>query len=124
DGRQFHTVTFKLDRHAHFPARVQTAHIRAAAMHPARRFRRAYLIDQHSSLITQIQPVAPSDQFTFIEHRADTAGDSCSPVFLRILSHQRADVEPPRTDTARSEEHTSELQSRFDLVCRLLLEKK
>src|SRR5437868_15509513 len=24
----------------------------------------------------------------------------------------------------RSEEHTSELQSRFDLVCRLLLEKK
>src|SRR5699024_11365233 len=27
-------------------------------------------------------------------------------------------------DTTRSEEHTSELQSRFDLVCRLLLEKK
>src|SRR6266704_4322430 len=29
-----------------------------------------------------------------------------------------------RTRGARSEEHTSELQSRFDLVCRLLLEKK
>src|SRR5699024_12141817 len=28
------------------------------------------------------------------------------------------------TPTIRSEEHTSELQSRFDLVCRLLLEKK
>src|SRR5699024_7457716 len=27
-------------------------------------------------------------------------------------------------DENRSEEHTSELQSRFDLVCRLLLEKK
>src|SRR5437868_9785092 len=27
-------------------------------------------------------------------------------------------------DDSRSEEHTSELQSRFDLVCRLLLEKK
>src|SRR5207249_10507318 len=27
-------------------------------------------------------------------------------------------------DTTRSEEHTSELQSRFDLVCRLPLEKK
>src|SRR5207249_10257831 len=27
-------------------------------------------------------------------------------------------------DYSRSEEHTSELQSRFDLVCRLLLEKK
>src|SRR5699024_11574092 len=29
-----------------------------------------------------------------------------------------------RIDLGRSEEHTSELQSRFDLVCRLLLEKK
>src|SRR5438067_4976988 len=29
-------------------------------------------------------------------------------------------TQPP----VRSEEHTSELQSRFDLVCRLLLEKK
>src|SRR5207249_7051175 len=29
-----------------------------------------------------------------------------------------------RPRSARSEEHTSELQSRFDLVCRLLLEKK
>src|SRR5947207_3622022 len=29
-----------------------------------------------------------------------------------------------RFDTARSEEHTSELQSHSDLVCRLLLEKK
>src|SRR5699024_11553587 len=27
-------------------------------------------------------------------------------------------------EIGRSEEHTSELQSRFDLVCRLLLEKK
>src|SRR5437868_12932498 len=28
------------------------------------------------------------------------------------------------SSSGRSEEHTSELQSRFDLVCRLLLEKK
>src|SRR5437868_11629000 len=28
------------------------------------------------------------------------------------------------SENYRSEEHTSELQSRFDLVCRLLLEKK
>src|SRR3989440_7481346 len=34
--------------------------------------------------------------------------------------------QPPRGSegTLRSEEHTSELQSRSDLVCRLLLEKK
>src|SRR5437868_8928795 len=31
---------------------------------------------------------------------------------------------PARSGRTRSEEHTSELQSRFDLVCRLLLEKK
>src|SRR2546429_5918026 len=42
------------------------------------------------------------------------------------------DMEPPFPDTGapapgeilRSEEHTSELQSRLHLVCRLLLEKK
>src|SRR5699024_11908332 len=33
-------------------------------------------------------------------------------------------VTPPAATASRSEEHTSELQSRFDLVCRLLLEKK
>src|SRR5690349_24222557 len=31
---------------------------------------------------------------------------------------------PDSSDALRSEEHTSELQSRRDLVCRLLLEKK
>src|SRR3712207_8448798 len=38
---------------------------------------------------------------------------------------QHAAIEPwLQTQTARSEEHTSELQSRQYLVCRLLLEKK
>src|SRR5690625_5377966 len=39
----------------------------------------------------------------------------------------RSAVRPPssgQTSRARSEEHTSELQSRGHLVCRLLLEKK
>src|SRR5260221_9344465 len=35
-----------------------------------------------------------------------------------------AGVMPRRTKASRSEEHTSELQSHSDLVCRLLLEKK
>src|SRR5260221_8844101 len=45
---------------------------------------------------------------------------------MRLLGRRRAairhhiDVEPG----VRSEEHTSELQSHSDLVCRLLLEKK
>src|SRR5699024_12229995 len=33
------------------------------------------------------------------------------------------EARPTRARCTRSEEHTSELQSRFDLVCRLLLEK-
>src|SRR5438105_2451145 len=40
----------------------------------------------------------------------------------RSLPRCRAILLP--ADQARSEEHTSELQSRVDLVCRLLLEKK
>src|SRR5438105_9527189 len=36
----------------------------------------------------------------------------------------RSDARRLRCGGGRSEEHTSELQSRVDLVCRLLLEKK
>src|SRR5207249_10179150 len=38
--------------------------------------------------------------------------------------HHCAERVDPGLVVVRSEEHTSELQSRFDLVCRLLLEKK
>src|SRR5438067_13809738 len=45
-----------------------------------------------------------------------------------FVAHERrlgyAQRSPRRHRRDRSEEHTSELQSRFDLVCRLLLEKK
>src|SRR5687768_18213616 len=40
-----------------------------------------------------------------------------------LPAHHRRDRAVPDTD-GRSEEHTSELQSRLHLVCRLLLEKK
>src|SRR5438067_9953122 len=36
----------------------------------------------------------------------------------------KAGIQTALIERIRSEEHTSELQSRFDLVCRLLLEKK
>src|SRR5690349_21985710 len=41
---------------------------------------------------------------------------------IRMASRSRSSVSAP--ERLRSEEHTSELQSRRDLVCRLLLEKK
>src|SRR5690349_24251382 len=40
------------------------------------------------------------------------------------LSKQLAEPTQVEVELSRSEEHTSELQSRRDLVCRLLLEKK
>src|SRR5699024_12629656 len=40
------------------------------------------------------------------------------------VPHMDAPAIPAAGQVPRSEEHTSELQSRFDLVCRLLLEKK
>src|SRR5690349_22061949 len=44
---------------------------------------------------------------------------------IQLVLHQRLMSGSLDTDDqARSEEHTSELQSRRDLVCRLLLEKK
>src|SRR5438067_5136929 len=42
----------------------------------------------------------------------------------RQCESQNAPVGGKNQTHRRSEEHTSELQSRFDLVCRLLLEKK
>src|SRR5207249_10243451 len=53
-------------------------------------------------------PGADGDRLADTDADAETDGDA------EIGGHQHD----------RSEEHTSELQSRFDLVCRLLLEKK
>src|SRR5690554_7789453 len=41
-----------------------------------------------------------------------------------LLSYSNNMQQSPKVWSARSEEHTSELQSRPHLVCRLLLEKK
>src|SRR5207249_8174794 len=48
-------------------------------------------------------------------HRSSSFGDTAP---------ERSRSEAGGRRRGRSEEHTSELQSRFDLVCRLLLEKK
>src|SRR5438093_4093058 len=44
--------------------------------------------------------------------------------FFLAFSPERVDPGNERFNTRRSEEHTSELQSLTNLVCRLLLEKK
>src|SRR5256885_12322314 len=45
-------------------------------------------------------------------------------VFANIAALQQAERRKPAGFWSRSEEHTSELQSPCNLVCRLLLEKK
>src|SRR5690349_22044795 len=61
----------------------------------------------------------------------DSAGGQIAEPVLELNPHAFDGVEVGGVggqayhgDQARSEEHTSELQSRRDLVCRLLLEKK
>src|SRR2546428_4705290 len=46
------------------------------------------------------------------------------PTAQAVIAKRLADPVPAVRRLRRSEEHTSELQSRSDLVCRLLLEKK
>src|SRR2546428_9840872 len=64
---------------------------------------------------------------TLFRSRPMTESTTWLPVPIRVPAPMR--VLPRRMTfgsrtTSRSEEHTSELQSRSDLVCRLLLEKK
>src|SRR5690349_23688255 len=60
--------------------------------------------------------------------RLPTAGLRQSPTPSKTISFRSACTDIPLAREvvvgSRSEEHTSELQSRRDLVCRLLLEKK
>src|SRR5437868_10710808 len=58
--------------------------------------------------------------------RSHTASTRPSPTthFGKSLMNAAGTETPANRRPMRSEEHTSELQSRFDLVCRLLLEKK
>src|SRR5260370_11857133 len=50
--------------------------------------------------------------------------DSHSPFHFGVMPRQSGASSNPETRISRSEEHTSELQSHLNLVCRLLLEKK
>src|SRR5699024_2350991 len=59
-----------------------------------------------------------------VEHLAVVGRGSRPRLVLDRFFDLGRGVSCPEREGDRSEEHTSELQSRFDLVCRLLLEKK
>src|SRR5438094_1554223 len=58
----------------------------------------------------------------YLTEALDAAGSSSR--FDEVMRDVTANVRAERELEPRSEEHTSELQSPYDLVCRLLLEKK
>src|SRR5690349_24241125 len=55
---------------------------------------------------------------------ADTRAKGATPVLMTLTRTNNWEAGRIACPSDRSEEHTSELQSRRDLVCRLLLEKK
>src|SRR5207302_9244879 len=65
--------------------------------------------------------MTPSTQRSRI---ADRRSRDCRSGGLRVLCGEESGTDVIDSRRARSEEHTSELQSRENLVCRLLLEKK
>src|SRR5688572_31234788 len=81
----------------------------------------------HLELLGTVERVAAAKAELIRDLRADAT--AVVPAGEPLLEqHLRDDIETitfgPGGDVSRSEEHTSELQSQSNLVCRLLLEKK
>src|SRR5690554_6977174 len=86
------------------------------------------------SVLHEIRGLLPSESFIYIADSAHVPYGEKAPEFIvqrsiaitefLLAQPVKAIVVACNTATARSEEHTSELQSRPHLVCRLLLEKK
>src|SRR5207249_3988962 len=63
--------------------------------------------------VTQLVSAVPGEGSSVLSRSVIRTNARCATSQVRVFA-----------SGDRSEEHTSELQSRFDLVCRLLLEKK
>src|SRR5947207_12781958 len=80
-----------------------------------------YQLTRHSSFLFFFNAPATTEIYTLSLHDAlPTSGTSC------LNGQRESEIARRRrlASVSRSEEHTSELQSHSDLVCRLLLEKK
>src|SRR5689334_24797489 len=81
-----------------------------------------YTLSLHDAL-----PICPvPDHADLAEGERDKHADDVEVEQLAHVRVERPDQQagPGREDDDRSEEHASELQSQFHIVCRLLLEKK
>src|SRR2546426_6501866 len=86
-------------------------------LQPARQRRHGFI---HPQLADQLRHVAHHEPFPVLEHVDELLG-ALGHLAQRV-EHAASLARRRRGD--RSEEHTSELQSPCNLVCRLLLEKK
>src|SRR5699024_11484930 len=80
--------------------------------------------NQAESTVDQEKVDALEEQLTKIQQEKDETYDRMLRIQAEFDNFKRRTKREREADRKRSEEHTSELQSRFDLVCRLLLEKK
>src|SRR5699024_12107671 len=77
------------------------------------------------SVLRQIQPVLFINGIAVMTTPNEWSKGVVEGALAEPIERVLGDIlQSPVTQNPRSEEHTSELQSRFDLVCRLLLEKK
>src|SRR5438477_3453858 len=77
-----------------------------------------------SSLLFFFNDTATTEIYTLSLHDALPISTRPGSSRLRLLQHSSRAVRTQLPLQRRSEEHTSELQSHVNLVCRLLLEKK
>src|SRR5688500_19175643 len=88
------------------------------------------LLFLYTTLFRSFVPIDPvdlrPDEIVELEIRETGVDGAGSPELLRQIMRQPPHLEPGDAAALeeRSEEHTSELQSPCNLVCRLLLEKK
>src|SRR2546421_7298040 len=71
---------------------------------------------------TEIYTLSLHERSSDLQNRSSPT--SCTRDDSASVSFPQPDQSSSASPSSRSEEHTSELQSRSDLVCRLLLEKK
>src|SRR3712207_7686754 len=88
-----------------------------------------FIVFFNDTATTEIYTLSLHDALPIWSHRShgthhQSAPTRGHPAVTPAARATRARARPPRPARGRSEEHTSELQSRQYLVCRLLLEKK
>src|SRR5207249_447002 len=84
----------------------------------ARKLKTKMILQVHDELVFDLYRAEQEEVMALVEDKMKTAIQLDVPIVVEI------GVGKNWLEAHRSEEHTSELQSRFDLVCRLLLEKK